>query len=110
MIGGFVMAGKKGMKHYPGWMKYEAFRMYEEEGKSQAEIRALLGIQDRDRLDKWFKEVRNEREGNLKILKQRGRPHKTPVTKQREVELELKRLRMENELLKSFLLEAGRGD
>jgi transposase-like protein len=110
MIGGFAMAGKKGMKHYPGWMKYEAFRMYENEGKSQAGIRALLGIQDRDRLDKWFKEVRSERAGNLKVPKQKGKPRKTPITKQREMELQLKQLKMENELLKSFLLEVERGD
>jgi transposase-like protein len=104
------MAGKKGMKHYPGWMKYEAFRMYEDEGKSQAEIRMLFGIQDRDRLDKWFKQVRDELTGNLKVSKPKGRPHKTPISEQREMELELKRLRMENELLKSFLLEVERGD
>lgn len=110
MIGGFVMAGKKGMKHYPGWMKYEALRMFEQEGKSQAEIRAILGIQDQDRLDKWFKQVRDERTGKLKVPKRKGRPRKTPVTKQQEIELELKRLRMENELLKSFLLEVERGD
>jgi transposase-like protein len=104
------MAGKKGMKHYPGWMKYDALRMYEEEGKTHKEIRTILGVKDPDRLDKWFREVRSERTGNLKLLKDKGRPRKTPITAQHKMELELKQLRMENDLLKSFLLEAGRGD
>ena len=42
------------------------------------------------------------------VSNKRGRPRKKPLTNQHELELEIKRLNMENELLRSFLYEAGR--
>ena len=109
MIGGFVMAGRKGMKHYPDWMKYEALRLFEVEGKTKREIMELLGVNDKDRIKVWFRQIRNERAGNGAALKQKGRPRKSPRTAQREMELQVNRLKMENELLRSFLLEVERG-
>jgi hypothetical protein len=38
------MSGEKGMKHYPLAIKMEAIWMFQEEGKSQKEIRKRQGI------------------------------------------------------------------
>lgn len=40
--------------------------------------------------------------------KRRGRPRKAPITSQSELELEINRLRMENDLLRNFLQSIGR--
>ena len=52
--GVFVMAGKKGMKHYPRELRLEAIRMFKEEGKTQKEIIEILGINDTRRVKKWL--------------------------------------------------------
>ncbi len=92
------MSGKKGMKPYPVELKLEAIRLYYEEGKTRAEVTALLGIGNPYAVKQWGQLYR--REGVSALKKAKGRPRK------RESEqAELERLRMENTLLKKFHTE-----
>jgi len=93
------MSGKKGMKRYPAEIKLEAVRLFYEEGKTRAEITRLLEIRDPHRVKAWLKQYR--REGVAGFSKAQGRPRKRAES----VEEELKRLRMENDLLKKFQAE-----
>ena len=103
MIGGFNLAGKKGMKHYPVSIKAEVVEKLEK-GKTIHELSREYGI------SRWaiFTWVGREKPKEPTIPKRRGRPRKTPISKQRELELENKQLRMEVDLLRSFLQAAGR--
>ena len=101
------MAGKKGMKHYPVEIKKEAVRMHLEEGITTRKIMEQLGILSERRVTAWCEEYRKEGELGLQH-KPKGRPRKVARSEQEQAEYELKRLRMENELLRNFLYEAGR--
>lgn len=92
------MSGKKGMKVYPIELKLEAMRLYYEEGRTRAEVTALLGIRHANAVKEWGKLYRHEGVGGLK--KAKGRPHKHASEP-----AELERLRMENALLKKFHTE-----
>ena len=92
------MSGKKGMKAYPVELKLEAMRLYYEEGKTRAEVTALLGIRDLHAVKEWGKKYR--REGVSAFSKAKGRPRKS-----KNAQAELERLRMENNLLKKFHTE-----
>ena len=92
------MAGKKGMKAYPVELKLEAMRLYYEEGRTRAEVTALLGIRDPQAVKEWGKQYR--REGVSAFSKVKGRPRKSE-----NEQAELERLRMENALLKKFHTE-----
>ena len=92
------MSGKKGMKAYPVELKLEAMRLYYEEGKTRAEVTKLLGIRDPHAVKEWGKLYRHEGVSGLK--KAKGRPRKSETE-----QAELKRLRMENALLKKFHTE-----
>lgn len=97
------MSGKKGMKHYPLATKLQAVRLHQEAGKSYQEIRELLGIQDRKRVEKWIREYRKEGEsafGRGVVKRKRGRPPKRENT-----EAYIARLEVENDLLKKFHAE-----
>lgn len=93
------MSGKKGMHRYPTKTKLDAVRMFYEEGRRQKEIAALLGVSDPQRIEKWMKQYRQE--GENAFTKPIGRPRK----KAESEEQELKRLRMENALLKKYHTE-----
>ena len=93
------MTGKKGMKHYPLETKVEAVRLYLEEGKSYAEIGRDMEVADTQRIEVWVRRYRQE--GVAGLNKPKGRPRK----KAESAEEELKRLRMENMLLKKFQAE-----
>jgi len=95
------MTGKKGMKRYPLEVKLEAVRMFLEEGKTRAEITKLLGLRSEGRVEKWVRQYRREEQPFSKPI---GRPRKQPDMPESEQE-ELKRLRMENDLLKNFHAE-----
>ena len=90
------MSGKKGMKKYSAETKLEAVRLFYEEEKTQAEITQLLKVQDPQRVRVWLRQYR--REGSAGFSKTQGRPRKQGES----VEEELKRLRMENTLLKKY--------
>lgn len=94
------MTGKKGQIHYPLETKLEAIRLFEEEGLPQAEIVARLRIRDPRRVKVWLHQYRKE--GKAGLMKPKGRPRKK---KEEDLEAEVKRLRMENDLLKKFHAE-----
>lgn len=89
------MSGIKGMVHYSIEVKREAVRLVEDENLSYAEVAKRLEIRKAERIERWVAMYRKE--GELSFHKPKGRP------RQREDERrELKRLRMENALLKKF--------
>jgi transposase-like protein len=92
------MSGKKGMKTHPIELKLEAMRLYYEEGRTRAEVTALLGIGHANAVKEWGKLYR--REGVAGLKKAKGRPRKSESEP-----AELERLRMENALLKKFHTE-----
>lgn len=93
------MAGKQGMKRYPAETKLEAIRLFYEEGKTRAEISQLLNVRDPKRVKAWLRQYRSE--GAVGFSKAQGRP----PNQDESPEVELKRLRMENDLLKKFHAE-----
>lgn len=101
------MAGKKGMKHYSEEIKREAVRLHLEKGMTTHEIMERLGIVSERRVTLWCEKYRKEGELGLRN-KPKGRPRKIARTEQEQAENELRRLKMENELLRNFLYEAGR--
>ena len=92
------MTGKKGQVHYPIETKLEAVRLFEEEGLPQAEIAKRLELREPERVGVWVRQFRREGKGGF--LKHKGRPKK-----EINLEAEVKRLRMENDLLKKYHAE-----
>ena len=92
------MTGKKGSPHYPLAIKLEAVRLFLEEGRTRAEITKLLGLRSKKRVEAWVSQYRHEADAFHKPI---GRPRKVAES----VQDELKRLRMENDLLKKFQAE-----
>ena len=86
------------MRKYPIELKLEAIRLYYEEGKTRAEVTALLGIGHANAVKEWGQVYR--REGISGLKKTKGRPRKSETE-----QAELERLRMENALLKKFHTE-----
>lgn len=89
------MSGIKGMVHYTIEVKREAVRLVEEEDLSYAEVAKRLEIRKAERIERWVAMYRKE--GELSFHKPKGRPRKAE-----DEQSELKRLRMENALLKKF--------
>jgi transposase-like protein len=92
------MSGRKGMLHYRLEIKQEAVRLELEEHLTYAAVAARLEIRKAERIEAWVRMYR--REGELSFHKPIGRPVKTESE-----EREVKRLRMENALLKKFHTE-----
>lgn len=102
------MPGKKGMKTYPIDIRISAVKMFFEEGITKKEILNRLGIQNDTQLEEWFRAFRRDGYEGIK-LKAKGRPRKIPMSPEAQsLEERVKQLEMENELLRSFLLETGR--
>ena len=82
-----------------------------QEGKTHREIAAIYGLtkEQVERLVERHNQEKRKSEEEIPQKKRRGRPKTKPLTGQREMELEIKRLKMENDLLRSFLQAAGRG-
>lgn len=97
------MAGKKGMKHYSREVKLEAVRLYEEEGKSQAEIIEALGINNTRRVKRWLHQYREAGEAAFEKKKSKALRGRRP--KRENTEAYIARLEMENDLLKKFHAE-----
>jgi len=92
------MARKKGSSDYSLVQKLEALKLIED-GLTQAEVTERLGIRDPKRVKNWLWVYR--REGILGLNKpRRGRPPKRENT-----EAYIRRLEMENALLKKFHTE-----
>ncbi len=94
------MAGKKGMKsnQFSQETKLEAVRAHLEEGQSVLEVMARFGISSRSTLQLWCAGYRKRGVAGLK-----ARPKGRPPAVSESVEEELRRLRMENEVLRAFL-------
>ena len=92
------MSGRKGMLHYRAEIKQEAVRLVLEEHMTYAVVASRLEIRKAERIKAWVRMYR--REGELSFHKPIGRPVKTESE-----EREVKRLRMENALLKKFHTE-----
>ena len=92
------MSGQKGMLHYKVEIKQEAVRLVLEEHMRYAAVADKLNIRKADRIKAWVRMY--GREGELSFYKPIGRPVKTESE-----EREVKRLRMENALLKKFHTE-----
>ena len=95
------MAGKKGAVHYPIEVKLEAVRLFLEEGKTRAEVARILGLRNPKLVMAWVSQYRHEPDAFHKPI---GRPRKK-VGQAESLEEEVKRLRMENDLLKKFHAE-----
>ena len=95
-------------KHFTTWEKTEIERLHAE-GKTHRTIGETLGY-ERMQIKEYFHRLyRNQRKGTTSISSaRRGRPRKKPLTEQRKMELRIKELERENELLRSFLHAAGR--
>lgn len=80
-------------------------------GKTRREIAESLGL-EKKQIENWVnRHNRKERRLNAGILpKRKGRPRKNPISENiEEVQAaEIKRLKMENELLRDFLQSVGR--
>ena len=98
------MSGKKGQKHYSAEIKIEILERID---RGEISLRAFCresGI-SRYAVQSW----RRMQTGKVeKVPRKRARPRIKPFTSMEEIAQENKRLRMENELLRSFLQAAGR--
>ena len=94
------MSGKKGMHHYSEEMKAQVRKEYEE-GKSTHGLSRKYGV-SRWPVHCWcgLSEKVNQRQS---VLLQRGRPRKNP----KDPEQLIRRLQIENELLRNFLSAVG---
>ena len=96
--------------------KYTHIKQYEdlilqlkEEGYSHREIGEMTGFtkeQIRGLIKRRNRMSRKSEEGY--VPKPKGRPRVRPITAEEELRKELKKLQMENELLRDFLSETGR--
>lgn len=95
------MAGRKGMKHYPESFKLQIKKEYET-GASMKSLCKKYGISFYS-VESWCglrPEVNIRQAAPLKRAR--------PTNKQEDLEKKVKRLEMENELLRNFLQELGR--
>ena len=95
------MAGKKGMPHYGKEVKAQ-MRQEHEEGRSVRELSREYGI-SRYAIQSWCG-LRVEVNLRNQVPLPRGRRANKPLGLEKEV----RRLRMENELMRDFLKEYGR--
>lgn len=97
------MAGKKGMKGYPGWMKKRALELYYNAGWSSAEIIAHFEIRDPNRICAWMAQYRKEGEAMFDTKPRGRRP------KREDTAAYIARLEMEVKLLKKYHAELRQG-
>jgi len=91
------------MKHYSREVKLEAVRLYNEEGKAQAQIIEELGICNTRQVKRWLHQYRQEGERAFEKQRRKGLVGRRP--KQEKREAYIARLEMENDLLKKFHAE-----
>lgn len=97
------MAGKKGMKRYPPAIKLEVTERHRN-GESVKALSREYGI-SRYAIQCWCGLTSKS---TRPIPKRRGRPRMRLLKLPKEMEQEIKQLKMEVELLRSFLQAAGR--
>lgn len=83
---------------------------YQEEGKTYREIGKIYGLSVKQITNLLYRHRNTVKKlsGATIPLKRKGRPRKKPITTQREMELEIRKLKMENDLLRDFLQSIGR--
>lgn len=102
-MGGIYMSGKKGMKDYPNSIKCEVIAK-QKGGQSVNSLSREYGI-SRYAIQMWCGLIKGKEIGSTRP---KGRPRKHPITTQREMELEIERLKREIDLYRSFLQVVGR--
>lgn len=109
MTGGVSMSGKKGTKHFGETIIKDVLQM-KSEGKTNREISEYYELKDKYVIKQLL--VRYNRKQKLLqagiVPRRKGRPPKSYTATTDEKDNEIKRLRMENELLRSFLQIVGR--
>ena len=95
------MSGKKGMKPYPKAVKLEAIRLFYEGGLTRREIEEKLGL-SKGRVKAWLRLYRKEGEAGLEKPRRGRRP------KAENTDAYIRRLEMENDLLKKLHTELRR--
>lgn len=104
------MSGKRGMKHFGESIIKEVLQM-KENGMTNREIAEYFNLRNTKAV-KNLVNSHNRKQRSLDagiILRPKGRPRKgASLTTDQEKDNEIKRLKMENELLRSFLQIAGR--
>ena len=79
------------------------------EGKSLRVIARELGLDEKQMLNWSYRHNREQRDVRVgSIPKPKGRPRTRPLSKTEEYEREIKKLKMENKLLRDFLQLTGR--
>lgn len=103
------MSGKKGMKHYGEIIINEVKEMVAE-GKTQREIAEHFGFKDRLVIKRLLSRERQKEKRKASGIapKPKGRPRKYKMDSEQSKDDEIKRLKMEIELLRSFLQISGR--
>ena len=103
------MSGKKGMKHFGETIINEVKQMVAD-GKTHKEIAEHFNLKDKLVIKELLKrERRKERRIAIGIVpKTKGRPRKNDLSTEQAKDDEIRRLRMEIELLRSFLQISGR--
>lgn len=103
------MAGQKGMKHFSDTIIEEVKEMVIQ-GKTQREIAEFFELKDKYVIKELLKRQRKKDKllayGIAPRRKERSRKNAVPT--EQEKDNEIKRLRMENDLLRSFLQVVGR--
>lgn len=109
MIGGFAMGTKKGRKQFGETIIQDVLRLINE-GKSYREISEVFQLGDKRVVEQLMNRHRRKQR-NLEagiLTRPKGRPRKgTELTADQKKDDEIKRLKMENELLRSFLQISG---
>jgi len=109
MIGGIFMLGKKSKKQF-GSLMTNAVKEMISNGKTQREIAEHFGLKDK----LVVKSLLNRERTKYKklaagmVIKAKGRPRKIDTNLEQNKDNEIKRLKMEVELLRSFLQINGR--
>lgn len=98
---------KAGRKHrtYSKEFKLRAIKMKLEEGYSNPRILAELGIPEESVLRDWVRRYRAQGEAGLEERRgnaAKGRPPKKPLTREEELLQRIRRLEMENAVLKKL--------
>ena len=109
MIGGIFMSIVKGKKRFGSAILNEVKEMVSQ-GKTQKEIAEFFGLKDKFVIKQLLiRECRKNKRIAAGILpRTKGRPRKIDVVSEQGKDNEIKKLKMEIELLRSFLQIAGR--
>lgn len=104
------MSGQKNKEYTHIAMLEQQILSMKEEGKTNREIAEYFGFRDKYVVKGCIKRY-NRKQKNMEAgipLRRRGRPPKGSQPTEQEKDNEIKRLKMENELLRDFLRIAGR--